>query len=161
MNGIAVWLTECSSKLYQVANLLQSVTLLQKDKEYLNRQNTELSVRCAHEEDRLERLQFQLEGSKKAREETYEKYVASRWAAGCSRALRSCVLPRGGASASHQGHFIYCICSQCFSCMCLIALNTSTFLEGSPSSPPPFLRPVHYMGVYITTSFIQTNTKIE
>ncbi|XP_048880029.1 progesterone-induced-blocking factor 1 isoform X2 [Brienomyrus brachyistius] len=62
----------------EVANLQQSVTLLQKDKEYLNRQNTELSVRCAHEEDRLERLQSQLEESKKAREETYEKYVASR-----------------------------------------------------------------------------------
>lgn len=41
----------------QVATLQQSVTLLQKDKEYLNRQNMELSVRCAHEEDRLERLQ--------------------------------------------------------------------------------------------------------
>nr|XP_023667366.1 progesterone-induced-blocking factor 1 isoform X1 [Paramormyrops kingsleyae] len=62
----------------EVANLQQSVTLLQKDKEYLNRQNTELSVRCAHEEDRLERLQTQLEESKKGREETYEKYVASR-----------------------------------------------------------------------------------
>lgn len=38
----------------------------------------ELSVRCAHEEDRLERLQVQLEEAKKAREEMYEKYVASR-----------------------------------------------------------------------------------
>uniref|UniRef100_W5MZY0 Progesterone immunomodulatory binding factor 1 n=1 Tax=Lepisosteus oculatus TaxID=7918 RepID=W5MZY0_LEPOC len=62
----------------EVAALQQSVTLLQKDKEYLNRQNLELSVRCAHEEDRLERLQFQLEETKKAREEAYEKYVASR-----------------------------------------------------------------------------------
>lgn len=41
----------------QVATLQQSVTLLQKDKEYLHRQNMELSVRCAHDEDRLERLQ--------------------------------------------------------------------------------------------------------
>ncbi|KPP60528.1 progesterone-induced-blocking factor 1-like, partial [Scleropages formosus] len=62
----------------KVATLQQSVTLLQKDKEYLNRQNMELSVRRAHEEDRLERLQVQLEDSKKAREEVYEKYVASR-----------------------------------------------------------------------------------
>ncbi|KAJ0004678.1 hypothetical protein NQD34_010892 [Periophthalmus magnuspinnatus] len=62
----------------QVATLQQSMTLLQKDKEYLHRQNMELSVRCAHEEDRLERLQVQLEDSKKAREETYEKYVTSR-----------------------------------------------------------------------------------
>lgn len=62
----------------QVATLQQTVTLLQKDKEYLNRQNMELSVRCAHEEDRLERLQAQLEETKKAREEMYEKYVASR-----------------------------------------------------------------------------------
>ncbi|CAO2591749.1 Progesterone-induced-blocking factor 1 [Lemmus lemmus] len=62
----------------EVTTLQQTVTLLQKDKEYLNRQNMELSVRCAHEEDRLERLQVQLEESKKAREEMYEKYVASR-----------------------------------------------------------------------------------
>lgn len=38
----------------------------------------ELSVRCAHEEGRLERLQVQLEEAKKAREEMYEKYVTSR-----------------------------------------------------------------------------------
>uniref|UniRef100_A0A8D0H6V0 Progesterone immunomodulatory binding factor 1 n=1 Tax=Sphenodon punctatus TaxID=8508 RepID=A0A8D0H6V0_SPHPU len=62
----------------EVAALQQSVNLLQKDKEYLNRQNMELSVRCAHEEDLLERLQIQLEDAKKAREEVYEKYVTSR-----------------------------------------------------------------------------------
>nr|XP_019776619.2 progesterone-induced-blocking factor 1 isoform X2 [Tursiops truncatus] len=62
----------------EVATLQHTVTLLQKDKEYLNRQNMELSVRCAHEEDRLERLQTQLEETKKAREEMYEKYVTSR-----------------------------------------------------------------------------------
>ncbi|XP_031217223.1 progesterone-induced-blocking factor 1 [Mastomys coucha] len=62
----------------EVTTLQQTVTLLQKDKEYLNRQNMELSVRCAHEEDRLERLQVQLEDTKKAREEMYEKYVSSR-----------------------------------------------------------------------------------
>nr|XP_040034397.1 LOW QUALITY PROTEIN: progesterone-induced-blocking factor 1 [Gasterosteus aculeatus aculeatus] len=62
----------------EVATLQQSVTLLQKDKEYLHRQNMELSVRCAHGEDRLERLQVQLEDTKKAREDAYEKYVASR-----------------------------------------------------------------------------------
>ncbi|KAM6916115.1 progesterone-induced-blocking factor 1 [Xenentodon cancila] len=62
----------------EVATLQQSVTLLQKDKEYLNKQNMELSVRCAHEQDRLERLQVQLEDTKKAREDVYEKYVSSR-----------------------------------------------------------------------------------
>ncbi|XP_069826713.1 progesterone-induced-blocking factor 1 isoform X2 [Dendropsophus ebraccatus] len=62
----------------EVSALRQSVSLLQKDKEFLNRQNMELNVRCAHEEDRLERLQSQLEDAKKAREELYEKYVASR-----------------------------------------------------------------------------------
>ncbi|NXG66359.1 PIBF1 factor, partial [Hemiprocne comata] len=62
----------------ELATIQQSLNLLQKDKEYLNRQNMELSVRCAHEEDRLERLQMQLEDAKKAREEMYEKYVASR-----------------------------------------------------------------------------------
>uniref|UniRef100_A0A673MS12 Progesterone immunomodulatory binding factor 1 n=1 Tax=Sinocyclocheilus rhinocerous TaxID=307959 RepID=A0A673MS12_9TELE len=62
----------------QVATLQQSVTLMQKDKEYLNRQNMELNVRCAHQEDRLDRLQTQLEDTKKAREDAFEKYVASR-----------------------------------------------------------------------------------
>ncbi|XP_061876493.1 progesterone-induced-blocking factor 1 isoform X2 [Colius striatus] len=62
----------------ELATIQQSFNLLQKDKDYLNRQNMELSVRCAHEEDRLERLQIQLEDAKKAREEMYEKYVASR-----------------------------------------------------------------------------------
>ncbi|XP_029458880.1 progesterone-induced-blocking factor 1 isoform X2 [Rhinatrema bivittatum] len=62
----------------EVATLKQTVTLLQKDKDYLNRQNMELNVRCAHEEDRLERFQVQLEEAKKAREDMYEKYVASR-----------------------------------------------------------------------------------
>uniref|UniRef100_A0A8C0FI56 Progesterone immunomodulatory binding factor 1 n=1 Tax=Bubo bubo TaxID=30461 RepID=A0A8C0FI56_BUBBB len=62
----------------ELVTIQQSLNLLQKDKDYLNRQNMELSVRCAHEEDRLERLQVQLEDAKKAREEVYEKYVASR-----------------------------------------------------------------------------------
>ncbi|KAH0624464.1 hypothetical protein JD844_031927 [Phrynosoma platyrhinos] len=62
----------------EVATLQQSVTLLQKDKDYLNRQNMELNVRCAHEEDRLERLQVQLDDVKRSREEMYEKYVTSR-----------------------------------------------------------------------------------
>ncbi|XP_075279072.1 progesterone-induced-blocking factor 1 [Opisthocomus hoazin] len=62
----------------ELATIQQSLNLLQKDKDYLNRQNMELSVRCAHEEDRLERLQIQLEDAKKAREEMYEKYIASR-----------------------------------------------------------------------------------
>nr|AAI68485.1 Unknown (protein for MGC:172846) [Xenopus tropicalis] len=62
----------------EVATLRQSVSLLQKDKEFLSRQNMELNVRCAHEQDRMERLQAQMEDAKKAREETYEKYVASR-----------------------------------------------------------------------------------
>ncbi|XP_075055923.1 progesterone-induced-blocking factor 1 [Mixophyes fleayi] len=62
----------------EVSTLQQSVSLLQKDKDFLNRQNMELNVRYAHEEDRLERLQRHLEDAKKAREEMYEKYVASR-----------------------------------------------------------------------------------
>ncbi|NXG14391.1 PIBF1 factor, partial [Grallaria varia] len=62
----------------ELTTVQQSLSLLQKDKDYLNRQNMELSVRCAHEEDRLERLQIQLEDAKKAREEMYEKYVKSR-----------------------------------------------------------------------------------
>uniref|UniRef100_A0AAY4EZ10 Progesterone-induced-blocking factor 1 n=1 Tax=Denticeps clupeoides TaxID=299321 RepID=A0AAY4EZ10_9TELE len=77
-------LTNCLKSLIlplvqaQVSSLKQAITLLQKDKEYLNRQNMELNVRCAHDEERLERLQIQLEDCKRAREEVYEKYVTSR-----------------------------------------------------------------------------------
>uniref|UniRef100_A0A8C7ZE74 Progesterone immunomodulatory binding factor 1 n=1 Tax=Oryzias sinensis TaxID=183150 RepID=A0A8C7ZE74_9TELE len=62
----------------EVATLQHSVALLQKDKEYLHRQNMELSIRSAHGEDRLERLQAQLEDTKNSREQAYEKYLASR-----------------------------------------------------------------------------------
>lgn len=56
----------------------QSVSLLQKDKEYLHRQNTELKVHLAQEQERGQRLQVQLDDTNKAREDTYERYVASR-----------------------------------------------------------------------------------
>ncbi|KAM9319393.1 progesterone-induced-blocking factor 1 [Gastrophryne carolinensis] len=69
---------ERNDLIQEVSTLRQSVSLLQKDKDFLNRQNMELNVRCAHDEDRLERIQGQLEDAKKAREEMYEKYVASR-----------------------------------------------------------------------------------
>ncbi|XP_045072269.1 progesterone-induced-blocking factor 1-like, partial [Coregonus clupeaformis] len=62
----------------EVSTLQQSVSLLQKDKEYLHRQSMELNVRCAHQEDRLERLHTQLDDTQRAREEVYDKYVASR-----------------------------------------------------------------------------------
>uniref|UniRef100_A0A674BUU1 Progesterone immunomodulatory binding factor 1 n=3 Tax=Salmo trutta TaxID=8032 RepID=A0A674BUU1_SALTR len=62
----------------EVSTLQQSVTLLQKDKEYVHRQNMELNVRCAHQEDRLERLHTQLDDAQRAREELYHKYIASR-----------------------------------------------------------------------------------
>lgn len=83
------------------------MNLLQQDKEYLHKQNMELSVRLAQEEERLQRLQVctaaaafkwiteklhltslscfflfdqvQLDDTKKAREDAYEKYVASRF----------------------------------------------------------------------------------
>ncbi|XP_052367697.1 progesterone-induced-blocking factor 1-like [Oncorhynchus keta] len=62
----------------EVSTLQQTVTLLQKDKEYVHRQSMELNVRCAHQEDRLERLQTQLDDAQRAREEVYHKYIASR-----------------------------------------------------------------------------------
>ncbi|XP_071187076.1 progesterone-induced-blocking factor 1 isoform X1 [Salvelinus alpinus] len=62
----------------EVSTLQQSVTLLQKDKEYVHRQSMELNVRCAHQEDRLERLHTQLDDAQRAREEVYHKYIDSR-----------------------------------------------------------------------------------
>ncbi|KAM9845820.1 progesterone-induced-blocking factor 1-like [Aulostomus maculatus] len=60
------------------AALQQTVTLLQKDKDYLNRKLIDLDVRYKHDLELLERLKDQLEDSMKARENVYEKYVASR-----------------------------------------------------------------------------------
>lgn len=77
----------------QVSTLQQSVTLMQKDKEYLNKQNMELNVRCAHQEDRLDRLQTQLEDTKKAREDAYEKYVVSRYVCVINNVQQRMVLP--------------------------------------------------------------------
>ncbi|KAJ8003377.1 hypothetical protein DPEC_G00147700 [Dallia pectoralis] len=70
--------TENNQLSKEVSSLKQSVTLLQKDKEYLHRQNMEMNVRCAHQEERLERLQTQLDDTQRAREEVYDKYIASR-----------------------------------------------------------------------------------
>ncbi|MBN3308178.1 PIBF1 factor, partial [Amia calva] len=92
----------------EVAALQQSSTLLQKDKEYLNRQNLELSVRCAHEEDRMERLQIQLEETKKAREEAYEKYVASRcWVSSLVMLCQACTAAVF-SSCLFLGLFLFC-----------------------------------------------------
>ncbi|KAL2087881.1 hypothetical protein ACEWY4_016709 [Coilia grayii] len=69
---------ERGNLLQEVASQQQALSLLQKDKDYLNRQNMELNVRCAHAEERLERLQAQLDDAKRAREDAYDKYLSSR-----------------------------------------------------------------------------------
>lgn len=62
----------------EVATLQQSVALLQKDKEHLHMRNIQLGVCLAQEEDHLDRLQAELEDTKKTREDAFEKYAASR-----------------------------------------------------------------------------------
>ncbi|XP_048090404.1 progesterone-induced-blocking factor 1 isoform X1 [Alosa alosa] len=69
---------EKNDLLTEVASQQQALTLLQKDKEYLSRQNMELNVRCAHSDDRVERLQTQLDDAKRAREDAYDRYLTSR-----------------------------------------------------------------------------------
>ncbi|KAL9973441.1 hypothetical protein ACROYT_G019903 [Oculina patagonica] len=56
----------------------QTVALLKQDKEYLNRQLQELRGRCTLAEERLEHTSKQLEETKRAREELYEKYISVR-----------------------------------------------------------------------------------
>ncbi len=56
----------------------QTVALLKQDKEYLNRQLQELRGRCTLAEERLEQTSKQLEETKRAREELYEKYISVR-----------------------------------------------------------------------------------
>lgn len=61
----------------EVATLRQSAAVLLKDKEHLHRRNFELGIRLAQKDDRLDRLQAELEDTKMARED-FEKYAASR-----------------------------------------------------------------------------------
>lgn len=56
----------------------QTVALLKQDKDYMNRQLQEQRGRCTLAEERLEQTSKQLEETKQAREELYEKYVSVR-----------------------------------------------------------------------------------
>ncbi|XP_075252613.1 progesterone-induced-blocking factor 1-like [Convolutriloba macropyga] len=56
----------------------QSINLLQRDKEFLGIQNVELNEKLAATIEKLKTAQSHAEDMQKAREETYEKYVASR-----------------------------------------------------------------------------------
>ena len=52
--------------------------MLKQDKEYMNRQLQEIRGRCTLAEERLEQSSKQLEETKQAREELYEKYINVR-----------------------------------------------------------------------------------
>uniref|UniRef100_S4REQ7 Progesterone immunomodulatory binding factor 1 n=1 Tax=Petromyzon marinus TaxID=7757 RepID=S4REQ7_PETMA len=69
---------ERSELASEVAALRQTVSLLQKDKDYLARKVSELEARSSVETERAERAQAQLELAKHGREEAYEKYLSAR-----------------------------------------------------------------------------------
>ena len=52
--------------------------LLKQDKDYLSRQLSEAANRSTFTEEKVQQLSRQLDDAKQAREEMYEKYVASR-----------------------------------------------------------------------------------
>ena len=56
----------------------QTVALLRQDKDYLSRQATDATHKHQFGEEKVQQLSRQLEDAKLAREEMYEKYVASR-----------------------------------------------------------------------------------
>ncbi|XP_025087793.1 progesterone-induced-blocking factor 1-like [Pomacea canaliculata] len=56
----------------------QSLQLLKQDKDYLSRQVTEANNRSTFADEKLQQLARQVDAAKEAREEMYEKYVASR-----------------------------------------------------------------------------------
>ncbi|XP_012943699.1 progesterone-induced-blocking factor 1 [Aplysia californica] len=62
----------------ELSSSKQTVALLRQDKDYLSRQCSEASHKHAFGEEKLQQLSRQLEDAKLAREEMYEKYVASR-----------------------------------------------------------------------------------
>ena len=64
--------------LPQLSSNKQTVALLRQDKDYLSRQANDANHKQAFGEEKLQALARQLEDAKLAREEMYEKYVASR-----------------------------------------------------------------------------------
>ena len=56
----------------------QSITLLQRDKEYLSMNSAELNEKVVNLEERLRSAVSHAQDMQKAREESYEKYIASR-----------------------------------------------------------------------------------
>ncbi|RUS88293.1 hypothetical protein EGW08_003931 [Elysia chlorotica] len=56
----------------------QTIALLKQDKDFLTRQHTEALHKAEYADEKLQQLARQLEDAKLAREEMYEKYVASR-----------------------------------------------------------------------------------
>ena len=56
----------------------QSITLLQRDKEYLSMNSSELNEKVANLEERLRSAVSHAQDMQKAREESYEKFIASR-----------------------------------------------------------------------------------
>ena len=63
---------------FQLSTAKQSLTLLKQDKDYLSRQLSESGNRSSFNEEKVQQLSRQLEDAKQAREDMYEKYVASR-----------------------------------------------------------------------------------
>lgn len=57
----------------------QTLALLKQDKEYLNKQTTEVTTKCKVFEEQVTILYQELEKIKKDREELYEKYISVRY----------------------------------------------------------------------------------
>lgn len=62
----------------QLTAAKQTISLLQQDKEFFSRQVTDLHNKLLYTEDRATQNAENLERAKQAREELYEKYVASK-----------------------------------------------------------------------------------
>ncbi|CAL1531375.1 unnamed protein product [Lymnaea stagnalis] len=62
----------------ELSSSKQTIALLKQDKDYLTRQHSDISNKLTYGEERFQQLTRQLEDAKLAREEMYEKYVASR-----------------------------------------------------------------------------------
>ena len=62
----------------QLTAAKQTISLLQQDKDFFSRQVTDLHNKLLYTEERAVQSAEQLEKAKQAREELYDKYVASK-----------------------------------------------------------------------------------
>lgn len=79
LNAVLKVITKERDEMYKdISQYKQEILLLKQDKDYLHKNYVDVQNKYTLLESKLEQTVAQLEDMKKAREETYEKYINSK-----------------------------------------------------------------------------------